>query len=180
MVAPFFILSFGRHTPAYLVSFSPAFYLYVLMEPRDKRDLPEVVAEILIEQHATREEIVAMRQEMREGNAALRQEMREGNAALRQEMREGNTALRQEIYDSNTALRQEIQGSNAALRQEIQDSGVALRQQLQTSHEGLVQLFNGMTNAILDAINRGTDRYNSTADEVDRLKTRVTRLEGPA
>ena len=132
------------------------------MEPRDTRDLPEVVAEILIEQHAMREEIAAMRQEMREGNAALRQEISEGNAALRQEISEGNVALRQEISESNIGL------------------GNTLREELRASHEGMAQLFNDMTNAILDAMNRGNDRYERTGQEIDSLKTRVTKLENPA
>lgn len=109
------------------------------MEPRDKCDLPEVVAEILIEQHAMREEVTAMRQETLEGNAALRQEIRDSNTAL------GNT----------------------------------LRDELRSSHEGMVQLFNGMTNAILDAMNRGNERYHSTTEDIDLLKARVNKLEPP-
>ena len=95
------------------------------MEPRDKHDLPEVVAEILIEQHAMREDIAALRREMKEEIGGLRQEVRSGLAEL-------------------------------------------------------VQTFNGMTNAILDAMNRGSDRYERTGQEIDQLKTRVTRLENPA
>jgi len=34
-------------------------------ESRDKRNLPEVVAEILVEQHAMRVDITGLRQEMR-------------------------------------------------------------------------------------------------------------------
>ena len=102
------------------------------MEPRDKRDLPEVVAEILIEQHAMREDI-----------AALRREMKEDNAALRQEMKEDNVALRASLAD-------------------------------------MTQTFNGMTNAILDAMNRGNDRYNSTDQQIKQLDTRVSKLENPA
>lgn len=124
------------------------------MTPQDKRDLPEVVAEILIEQHAMREEITAMREEI---------------TAMRQEMLAGNVALRQEIHESNAELRDVISESNAALRGE-----------LRANHEGLVHLFNGMTNAILDAMNRATDRYEQTNEEVDKLKTRVTHLENPA
>ena len=105
------------------------------MNPRDKRDLPEVVAEILIEQHAMREEIVA---------------------------------LRQDIRQSNRELREDIQQSNRELREEIKAS----------SNE-MVAVFNNMTNAILDAMNRANDRYNGTADEIDKLKVRVTKLETP-
>jgi hypothetical protein len=101
------------------------------MEPRDKRDLPEIVAEILIEQHAMREDIAGLRREMREDNAALRQELRSGL-------------------------------------------------------DNMAQTFNSMTNAILDAMNRGNDRYYATNDrqdettrEIDQLKTRVTTLENP-
>ncbi|MGI4883643.1 MAG: hypothetical protein ACRYFR_01640 [Janthinobacterium lividum] len=120
------------------------------MNPQNKRDLPEVVAEILIEQHAMRQEIGEMRQdisEMRQDINGLRQEMKEEIGGLRQEMKE------------------EIGG---------------LRQELRTGLEGMTQTFNGMTNAILDAINRGNDRYERTGQEIDQLKTRVTELENPA
>ena len=124
------------------------------MDSRDKRDLPEVMAEILMEQHAMRQDIAGLREEI--------------------------GGLRQEIRADNTALRQEMRADNVALRQEMQESSTTLRQELQKSLEGLVQLFNGMTNSILNAMNRGTDRYNSTADEVDKLNGRVTKLESPA
>ncbi|WP_201979167.1 hypothetical protein [Hymenobacter rubidus] len=106
------------------------------MNPRDKRDLPEVVAEILIEQHAMREDIAALRREMKEEIGGLRQEMKEEIGGLRREVRDGLAEL--------------------------------------------AQTFNGMTNAILDAMNRGTDRYIGTGQEIDQLKTRVTKLENPA
>ncbi len=130
------------------------------MDSRDKRDLPEVVAEILIEQHAMRQEIGEMRQDIN----GLRQELKEEIGGLRQELKEEIGGLRQE-------LKEEIGG---------------LRQELRTGLEGLAQTFNSMTNAILDAMNRGVDRYESTNremgktnQEVDQLKTRVTNLEGP-
>lgn len=113
------------------------------MEPRDKRDLPEVVAEILIEQHAMREDIAALRQEVKEQIGGLRQEMREDNAALRQELSNNSAALQQ-------------------------------------SHGELVAMFNGMTNAILDAMNRGNDRYNDSDQRIRHLDVRVTKLENPA
>jgi len=128
------------------------------MEPRDKRDLPEVVAEILIEQHAMREDIAALRQEMKEEIGGLRQEMKEGIGGLRQEMKEEIGGLRQE-------MKEEIGG---------------LRQDLRTGLESMAQTFNGMTNAVLDAMNRGTDRYERTGQEIDQLKTRVAKLENPA
>ena len=53
------------------------------MEPRDKRDLPEVVAEILIEQYAMREDIAALRQEVKEQIGGLRKEMKGDNATMR-------------------------------------------------------------------------------------------------
>ena len=106
------------------------------MQPRDKRDLPEVVAEILIEQHAMREEIVALRQDIRQSNRELREEIQQSNRELREEIKAGN--------------------------------------------DEMVAVFNNMTNAILDAINRGTDRYNGAADEIDNLKLRVTKRENPA
>ncbi|MDO7874001.1 hypothetical protein Q5H93_04585 [Hymenobacter sp. ASUV-10] len=80
---------------------------------RSKRDLPEVVAEILIEQHAMREEIGGMRQEMREGQARME------------------------------------------------------------------QLFNNMTTAILEAMDRQTAHCGEVKTDVDDLKTRVTKLENP-
>ena len=76
------------------------------MESRDKRNLPEVVAEILIEQHAMRVDIADLRQKMREEIGGLRQEI------------------------------------------------VSLRQYFQVGLEISAQIINGMTNAILDAINR--------------------------
>ena len=101
------------------------------MDSRSQRDLSEVVAEILIEQHAMREDVAGLRREMREDNAALRNELRTGLAEM-------------------------------------------------------AQTFNSMTNAILDAMNRGNDRYgatnnrqDSTDNEVDQLKTRVSKLENP-
>ncbi len=109
------------------------------MNPQDKRDLPEVVAELLIEQHAMRQDIGEMRQDIGE-------------------------------------MRQDING----LRQEIKEEIGGLRQELRTGLEGLTQTFNNMTNAILDAMNRGNDRYERTGQEIDQLKTRVTNLENPA
>ena len=106
------------------------------MDSRDKRDLPEVVAEILIEQHAMREEIVALRQDIRQSSRELREEIQQSNRELREEIKAGN--------------------------------------------DEMVAVFNNMTNAILDAINRGTDRYNGAAAEIDGLKVRVTKLENPA
>ena len=127
------------------------------MEPRDKRDLPEVVAEILIEQHAMREDIAGLRRDM--------QEMRGEIGGLRQEMKEEIGGLRKEMKDDNAALRQELR------------SGL----------DNMAQTFNNMTNAILDAMNRGNDRYYATNDrqdgtgrEIEQLKTRVTNLENPA
>ena len=108
------------------------------MSPQEKRDLPEVVAEILIEQHAMRQDIAGLRREM--------VEMRQEVGGLRQEMKEEIGGLRQEVRD-----------------------GLA----------ELAQTFNGMTNAILDAMNRGNDRYISTNQEIGQLKTRVTELENP-
>ncbi|AMJ64659.1 hypothetical protein [Hymenobacter sp. PAMC 26628] len=102
------------------------------MNPQDKRDLPEVVAEILIEQHAMRQDIGEMRQDIN----GLRREIKEEIGGLRQEMR--------------------------------------------TSQENLVLLFNNMTNAILDAMNRGNDRYDRTGQELDQLKVRATKLKNPA
>ena len=119
------------------------------MQPRDKRDLPEVVAEILIEQHAMREDIAGLRRDM--------QEMRGEIGGLRQEMKADSAALRQGLSENSTALRQE----------------------LRQSHGELVGLFNGMTNAILDAMNRGNDRYNDSDQRIKQLDTRVTKLENP-
>ena len=120
------------------------------MEPRDKRDLPEGVAEILIEQHAMREDIAGLRQEI----GGLRQEMKEEIGGLRKEMKNDNAALRQELR-----------------------SGL----------DNMAQTFNNMTNAILDAMNRGNDRYYATNDrqdettrEIEQLNARVTNLENPA
>lgn len=87
------------------------------MDSRNKRDLPEVVAEILIEQHAMRQEIGEMRQDIGE-------------------------------------MRQDING----LRQEMKEEIGGLRQELRIGLEGLGQTFNGMTNATLDAMNRGNGR----------------------
>ena len=126
------------------------------MEPRDQRDLPEVVAEILIEQHAMREDIAGLRRDM--------QEMRGEISGLRQEMKEDNAALRQEMKEDNAALRQEMKEDGASLRASLAE---------------MTQTFNGMTNAILDAMNRGNDRYNNSDQQIRQLDTRVTKLESP-
>lgn len=120
------------------------------MTPQDKRDLPEVVAEILIEQHAMRQDIAGLRREM----AEVRQEI----GGLRQEMKEEIGGLRQEMKEEIGGLRRELREGLAEMS----------------------QTFNNMTNAILDAMNRGNDRYISTNQEVDQLKARVIRLENPA
>ena len=101
------------------------------MENRETRDLPEVVADILIEQHAMREGITGMREEMRDGNAALRQEM---------------------------------VATEAANQRRVEES---------------VRLFNSMTDSILDARNRGNDRYHGTNGRMNGLDTRVTKQESP-
>jgi predicted nucleic acid-binding Zn-ribbon protein len=124
------------------------------MEPRDKRDLPEVIAEILIEQHAMREDIAGMRQDIN----GLRQEMREEIGGLRLEIKEEIGGLRLE-------MKEEIGG---------------LRLEVRTGLAEMAQTFNNMTNAILDAMNRGNDRYERTGQEIDSLKTRVSKLENPA
>ena len=59
----------------------------------------------------------------------------------------------------------------------MQQSNRELRQEIKAGNDEMVAVFNNMTNAILDAINRGTDRYNGAANEIDSLKGRVTRLE---
>ncbi|MDB5268076.1 MAG: hypothetical protein JWP58_1116 [Hymenobacter sp.] len=109
------------------------------MEPRDTRDLPEVVAEILIEQHAMREDIAGLRRDM-----------------------------------------QEMRGEIGGLRQEMKEEIGGLRQEVRTGLSELAQTFNNMTNAILDAMNRGNDRYNSTDQQIKQLDTRVTKLEDAA
>jgi chromosome segregation ATPase len=108
------------------------------MESRDKRDLPEVVAEILIEQHAMREDIAALRHEMKEQIGGLREDV-------------------------------------GGLRDEVGN----LRRDLQTGLDNFAQTFNGMTNAILNAMNRGNDRYDSTGQQIKQLDARVTKLENP-
>ena len=86
-------------------------------------------------------------------------------------MREGIAGLRRDI----NGLRQEMKEDNAALRQEIKEDGASLRASLAE----MTQTFNGMTNAILDAMNRGNDRYNSSDQQIKQLDTRVTKLENP-
>lgn len=58
------------------------------MEPY-KRDLPEIVAEILIEQHAMREEMRGMREDMR----GMREDMRENSARVENQMRESSARM---------------------------------------------------------------------------------------
>ncbi len=77
--------------------------------------MPEVVAEIPIEQHAMREDIAGLRQEMKEEIGGLRQEVRSGLAEM-------------------------------------------------------AQTFNNMSNAVLDAMNRGNDRYERSGQEIDLLR----------
>lgn len=91
------------------------------MEPY-KRDLPEIVAEILIEQHAMREEMIGMREEM----SGMRGDARESaarmenlfsvmtNAVLdamkRQNERQNNTDERQNnTTDELADLRQRVE-----------------------------------------------------------------------
>lgn len=77
-------------------------------------------------------------------------------------------------------MRQEMKEDSADLQQELSENSAALRQELRQSHGEPVGLFNGMTNAILDAMNRDNDRYNSFDQRIEQLDTRVTKLENPA
>ncbi len=79
-------------------------------------------------------------------------------------MREDIAALRREMGEQIGGLRGDV---------------VGLRQDLQTGLDNLAQTFNSMTNAILDAMNRGNDRYNSSDQQIKQLDTRVTKLENP-
>ena len=144
------------------------------MESRNKRDLPEVVAEILIEQHAMREDIAGMREDISSmrGDIAF---MREGSDAMR-----GDIALMRGDSDA-------MRGDIGALRYDLQQSNIELREEIKRSNDEVIAVFNNMTNAILDAITRGTERYNLTNNrvddtniEVDGLKKRVTKLEDAA
>ncbi|WP_310396240.1 hypothetical protein [Hymenobacter sp.] len=83
------------------------------MEPRDKRDLPEVVAEILIEQHAMRADIAGLRREMKEEIGGLRREMKEDNAALRDELRTGLGAMADTFNNMTNAILDAMNRGNA-------------------------------------------------------------------
>ncbi|GGF27595.1 transposase [Hymenobacter cavernae] len=101
-------------------------------ENRNKRDLPEVVAEILIEQQAIRQTLTQMQQQMQQQAEQMQQQA----------------------------------------------------EQIQRNHEQTINAFNHMTTAVLDAMNRQTDRYDRTADshtqhetEIRDLRQRVEGLE---
>ena len=101
-------------------------------EHRSKRDLPEVVADILI----TLDKVQHTQQQMQQTVQLMQQTM-------------------QQQY-----------------------------QQQQRQHEEMVSAFNNMTTAVLDAMNRQTERYdrvhtaqNSQEAEVRELRTRLENLE---
>lgn len=79
----FAALALGRFLVILINNFTP--YELPRMESRYKRHLPEVVAEILVEQHAMRVDITGLRQEMREDIGGLRQEI----GSLRQDLQVG-------------------------------------------------------------------------------------------
>ena len=78
------------------------------MELRDKRDLPEVVAEILIEQHAMREDIAGLHQKMKEKIGGLRQEVRIGIAQTFNNMTNAILDAMNQQYDRFERTGQEI------------------------------------------------------------------------
>ena len=71
--------------------------------------------------------------------------------------------MREDIAGLRREMKEEIGG----LRQEMKEDNAALRDELRTGLAEMAQTFNGMTNAILDAMNRGTDRYIGTTQEID-------------
>lgn len=80
-------------------------------------------------------------------------------------------------------MREEISGMGGdinALRTEMGEGVNGLREDARESAARLENLFGGMTNAILDAMNRQMDRYRGTNSRVDDLQARVETLENPA
>ncbi|WP_375437367.1 hypothetical protein [uncultured Hymenobacter sp.] len=69
-------------------------------------------------------------------------------------------------------------------QQQMQQTQQQMQQTQQQQHEQIIHAFNTMTNAVLDAMNRQTERYDRTIDaqasqetEVRDLKQRVENLE---
>ena len=115
-------------------------------EDRNKRDLPEVVADILIEQQAIRATLGQMQQQLDRHERLLE---------LQYEQQQLMFGQMQRQYEQQQQFNEHIQ------------------QQL----DQLIHGFNGMTNAILDAMNRQTDRYNMTADTSQRQQTDIVDLQ---
>jgi len=108
-------------------------------ENRNKRDLPEVVADILI----TLDKV----------------QQTQGIMLQTQEM----------MLQTMSQMQQQMQQNH---------------KQAQQNHEQTINAFNHMTTAVLDAMNRQTDRYDRTAEahtqhesEIRDLKQRVEGLE---
>ncbi|HEX8349799.1 MAG TPA: hypothetical protein VF598_07545 [Hymenobacter sp.] len=74
----------------------------------------------------------------------------------------------------------QMQQTQAQMQQTMQQ----MQQTMQQNHEQTISAFNHMTTAVIDAMNRQTDRYDRTADahtqqetELRDLKQRVEGLE---
>ena len=118
------------------------------MDPdnRSKRDLPEVVADILI----TLDKIVERQDRMEQTQEQMLQ-----------------------------TQEQMLQAQEQMLQTQEQ-----MREQMNEGFDRMANSFNHMTNAVLDAMNRQTNRYDQAADvqttqgaEVRELKQRVENLE---
>lgn len=80
-------------------------------------------------------------------------------------------------------MQQDIHGLQQGM-QGIQQTMQQMQQSQQQQHEETISAFNNMTTAVLDAMNRQTDRYDRTAEahnqqetEIRELKQRVDGLE---
>ena len=129
-------------------------------EDRNKRDLPEIVAEILIA-------IAQMQQQLDRHERLLELQYEQQQLLFEQQQRFSELMQRQ--YEQQERFNERQQQFN---EQQQQFNG-HFQQQL----DQLIHGFNGMTNAILDAMNRQTDRYHLTADASQQQQTDIVDLQ---
>ena len=122
-------------------------------EDRNKRDLPEIVADILLEQQATRATLGQMQQQL-----------------------DRHERLLELQYEQQQLMYEQMQRQNEQ-QQRFNEQQQQFNGQFQQQLDQLIHGFNGMTNAILDAMNRQTDRYNLTADTSQQQQTDIVNLK---
>ena len=136
-------------------------------EDRNKRDLPEVVADILIEQQAIRATLGQMQQQLDRHERLLE---------LQYEQQQLMFGQMQRQYEQQQRFNEQQQRFNEQ-QQRFNEQQQQFNEHIQQQLDQLIHGFNGMTNAILDAMNRQTDRYNLTADTSQRQQTDIVDLQ---